>query len=189
MNAIAIIENVISGDRVAVRLMLEPTAHIPYAQLLLAGIRGPSTRRTMPDGMEVPAEEYADEAKLFVELRLLNRTVDIELLGLTPQNQLIGKIIHPAGNISELLLAQGLARCDDNHTRFIGPEMSKLRAAEKSAKDKKLKLFKGHVVKAKDSNNSFEAIVQKIIWADLIIVRNKAGQERRLNLSSIRAPK
>jgi staphylococcal nuclease domain-containing protein 1 len=102
---------------------------------------------------------------------------------------MVGSIVHPAGNIAELLLQEGFARCVDFHSSFLGPAMARLRAAEKFAKENQARIFKAHVVKKKDSNSEFDAVVSRIMNADTIFVRNKAGVERKLNLSSIRAPK
>lgn len=150
---------------------------------MIAGIRCPRS-----DGNEA-GEEFGEEAKNFVEFRLLQRTVHVELLGLTPQSQLIGIVSHPRGNIAEHLLLEGLARCDDFHSTLLGARMARLRAAEKRAKDERLKMWKGHVVKKLDNTNSFDAVVLRIIWADQLIIRNKAGQEKKVSLSSIRGPK
>ena len=180
-DCLAIIERVISGDRVAVRLLLQPKIHRQLV-VLLAGIRCP---RSGYEG----GEEFGDEAKNTVESALIQRTVDVELLGLTTQSQFIGIISHTRGNITEQLLQEGLGRCEDFHSTLLGARMIRLRAAEKRAKDAKLRLWKGHVVKKLDNTNSFDAVVARIIWADQFIIRNKAGQEKKISLSSIRAPK
>jgi staphylococcal nuclease domain-containing protein 1 len=185
---VAIVERVISGDRLVVRLILDPKKH---RQLLvvLAGIRTPLSTRTDASGMVHPGEEYGDEAKDFVEVRLLQRSVKLSLVGIGQQGQLVANVSHPAGNIAELLLSQGFGRCVDYHSTMIGPSMARYRAAEKHAKDKNLRLFKAHVAKKKDSNNDFDAVVSRIMNADTLYVRNKAGAERRINLSSVRQPK
>lgn len=184
----------ISGDRVAVRLLLAPKKHQQLV-LLISGIRCPRSSNSNPNanadwtGSDPVTEEFGDEAKAFVENRLLQRTVHVKPLGVTPQSQLIGTIVHPRGNIAEHLLAEGLARCDDFHSTLLGAQMSKLRAAEQKAKNGRLRLFKGYVVKQIDSTNSYDAVVLRIIFADQLIVRNKAGQEKKLSLSSVRGPK
>lgn len=180
----------ISGDRIAIRLLLEPKLH-QQMTLLVAGIRAPLSKRIdVSTGSEQAAEEFGDLAKDYVESRLLQRFVKITLLGLSPQLQFIGIIIHPAGNIAELLLSQGLARCVDFHSTMIGPDMSKLRAAEKTAKEHNLRLWKEHTVKAKAPNSSnLDVVVVRVLSADTIFVKNKAGDERKINLSSVRQPK
>jgi staphylococcal nuclease domain-containing protein 1 len=184
----AVVERVISGDRFAVRMILAPKLHQQIV-LLLAGVRTPLSTRIDANQMVHPGEEYGDEAKEYVESRLLQRTIHIGLLGVNPQGLMVGSIVHPAGNIAELLLQEGLARCVDFHSSFLGPAMARLRAAEKYAKENQFRIFKAHVVKKKDSNSEFDAVVSRIMNADTIFVRNKAGVEKKLNLSSIRAPK
>ncbi|KAI5843400.1 hypothetical protein DFP73DRAFT_479194 [Morchella snyderi] len=184
----AIIERVISGDRVVARLLLEPKLHQQIV-VLIAGIRAPLSKRTDVTGAEQAGEEFGDDAKEFVEARLLQRTVKVTLLGLSPQSQFIGNVIHPNGNIAVLVLSQGLATCVDYHSTMIGADMSKFRAAEKTAREKRLRRWKEHVMKAKTPNNNLDAVVSRVLSADTIFVRNKAGIERKINLSSVRQPK
>ncbi|KAK6335863.1 hypothetical protein TWF730_003238 [Orbilia blumenaviensis] len=177
----AVVERVIAGDRVAVRLLLTPKEHQQIV-VLVAGIKAPQSKR--PDA---PAEEYGEESKNFVEARLLQRTVKVELVGLSPQNQFIGHVIHPKGSIAEFILVDGLARCFDQHSSMLGAGMANLRAQEGRAKEKRINMWKGLVVKAK-TNTGFDCVVSRVQSADTIWVRNKAGAERKLSLSSVKAP-
>ena len=182
-----VVERVLSGDRLLVRLLLSEKKHV-QPMTLLAGVRTPSTERTLPStGTTQPAEEYGNEARAFVEARLLQRQVKVEIVGASPQGQLVANIIHPRGNIAEFLLQDGLAKCNDFHSTMLGEKMAPLRAAEKQAQGKKLRLHKHHVVKA-ESNS--DMIVSKIAAADAIFVRSKTGDsEKRINFSSIRGPR
>jgi staphylococcal nuclease domain-containing protein 1 len=183
-----IVERVLSGDRLLVRLLLSENKHL-QVMTLIAGIRTPSTERTVQStGQTQPAEEYGNEAKQFVEVRLLQRQIKVDIVGASPQGQLVAGIIHPRGNIAEFLLQDGLARCNDFHSTMLGEKMAALRAAEKEAQSKKLRLHKHHVAKATDGGK-LDMIVTKIIGADTIIVRNKSGTEKRINLSSVRGPR
>ena len=183
-----IVERVLSGDRLVVRLLLSDKKHV-QSMTLLAGIRTPATERTTPGtGAVQPAEEYGKEAKAFTEARLLQRAVKIEIVGASPQGQLVANVLHPKGNIAEFLLNEGLARCNDFHSTMLGEKMAALRAAEKKAQSGKLRLHKHHVAKSEGSNQ--DMIVHKIMAADTIIVKNKAGtQEKRISLSSVRGPR
>ena len=185
----AIVEKVLTGDRLIARLLLTPTKHV-QTLLLIAGIRAPTTKRTnTSDGKEQPAEPYGEEAQQFVETRLLQRNVKVEILGISPHNQLIGAVKHPNGSIAEFVLKAGLARCTDFHSTILGGDMAALRQAEKFAKDQKLGLFKGHVAPKGTASNDVEAVVTRVQSADTIFLRNKSGGEKRVNLSSIRQPK
>lgn len=157
--------------------------------LLLAGIRAPSTKRVnVSDGQEVPAEPFGEEAQEFVETRLLQRRVQVHVLGASPQNQLIGTALHPNGDIAVFLLQSGLARCVDHHSTLLGASMGNLRKAEKEARDKRLGLFVGAAT-PKASVNQGEVVVTRVQTADTLYIRLPNGTEKRVNLSSVRQPK
>ncbi|KAI5464084.1 hypothetical protein BGZ63DRAFT_401063 [Mariannaea sp. PMI_226] len=183
-----VVERILSGDRLLVRLLLSEKKHV-QPMTLIAGIRAPATERTLPStGATQPAEEYGNEARAFVETRLLQRKIKVEIVGASPQGQLVATIIHPRGNIAEFLLQDGLARCNDFHSTMLGEKMAALRAAEKQAQSKKLRLHKHHVAKADAGTN--DMVVSKIVGADTILVKNKAGtSEKRISFSSIRGPR
>ncbi|KAI6855678.1 hypothetical protein KC334_g22340, partial [Hortaea werneckii] len=67
--------------------------------------------------------------------------------------------------------------------------MGKLRQAEKSAKDGQKGLFRGTVQQRTGASGEAEAIVSRVFSADTLYIRNKVGQEKRINLSSVRQPK
>jgi staphylococcal nuclease domain-containing protein 1 len=182
----AVVERVFSGDRLLVRVLLSEKKHLQI-MTLVAGIRTPSTERTT-NGQTQPAEEHGNEARAYVESRLLQRLVKVKIVGASPQGQLVATILHPRGNIAEFLLQDGLARCNDFHSTLLGNDMAALRAAEKKAQASKLRLHKHHVAKATDSKD-VEMTVTKIIGADTIIVKTKAGAEKRINFSSVRGPR
>lgn len=184
----AIIEKVLTGDRLIVRLLLSPQRHIQTI-LLVAGVRAPSTKRTSPEGKEIPAEPYGTEAQQFVEERLLQRKCAVQLVGSTPQNQLIGSVIHPRGNIAQFLLEAGFARCNDQHVTMLGNDMAAFRQAEKAAKDARRGVFAGHTASKAGGAAEADYTVARILNADTIFIRARAGQEKKVNLSSIRQPK
>lgn len=186
----AIVEKVLSGDRLIVRFLLSPTEHV-QTMVLFAGIRAPSTKRTNPsDGKEQPAEPFGDEAQQFVETRLLQRGVTIQVLGTTPNGQLVADVKHPTqGSITPHILKAGLAKCTDHHTTLLGQQMGELRRAEKAARDSRQGLHHGHVALKANAAGEQEGVVSRIQSADTLFLRNKAGAEKRINLSSVRQPK
>lgn len=185
-----IVEKVLTGDRLIVRLLVSPTSHV-QTMLLIAGVKAPSTKRAnTSDGKEQPAEPFGDEAQLFIETRLLQRNIQVDLLGVSPQNQLVGSIKHPTqGSIAPHVLRAGLARCTDFHSTLLGSEMGVLRTAEKEARDAKRGVYTGHTAKATSVAGEIDATVSRILSADTIFLRNKAGAEKRVSLSSVRQPK
>lgn len=186
----AVVERVLTGDRVILRFILSPQQHV-QVMVLVAGIRAPTTKRASPsDGKEQPAEPYAEEAVQFLDSRILQRTVHVRAVGTTPQGQLVCSIAHQqGGDMAGHLLRAGLARCVDHHSTMLGGEMSKLRQAEKEAKEKKVNLFQGHVATAKANGGDIEVTVTKIQTADTIFVRSRGGADKKITLSSIRQPK
>ncbi|KAK1093564.1 hypothetical protein LTR48_002047 [Friedmanniomyces endolithicus] len=185
----AVVERVLSGDRLICRLMVSPAQHVTTT-VLVAGLRSPTTARTNPsDGTSQPAEPYGNEAQAFVEERLLQRGVQVRLLGVSPNNLLVGEVRHPVGNIAEFLLKEGFARCTDHHSTWLGAEMGKLRQAEREAKEQQKGLFKGNAAPQRSAAGETEATVSRIFSADTLFIRNKTGAEKRINLSSVRQPK
>lgn len=185
----AIVERVLTGDRLIARLLVSPNKHI-QTMVLVAGIRAPATKRTATaDSKEQPAEPFGAEAHQFVESRLLHRKVTVEVLGVSPQNQLVCTVNHPNGSIAKFILEARLARCTDHHSTMLGGQMSTLRNAEKQAKDTGFKIFQG-VSNVKSGGSEMDATITRVQTADLVYLRGaKSGEEKRVSLSSVRQPK
>ena len=111
--------------------------------------------------------------------------------------------LHPNGNIAEFLVGAGLAKVIDWHAGLLASHggLDRLRAAEKSAKDKRLGLWQsvasakptGHSETAAPTTSkgtSFEAVVTRVWGSDQISVIPKGGNtERRLQFASVRGPR
>ncbi|KAE8419269.1 hypothetical protein BDV36DRAFT_138642 [Aspergillus pseudocaelatus] len=184
----AIVERVLNGDRLVLRLLLTPQEHLQVV-VAVAGVRAPAARRVNAEGKEQPAEPFGDDAHQFVESRLQQRKVQVSLLGVTPQGQLIATVLHPNGNVAKFLLEEGLARCHDLHAPLLGADMASFRRAEKAAKDARKGLFTGLVAKGPAGGAAEDYTVSRVLNADTLFLRNKAGQEKKISLSSVRQPK
>lgn len=172
-----IVERIFAGDRLLLRLLLSEFKHVQVVTLV-AGIRTPATERTsQTTGQIQQAEEYGKEAHQFVEQRLQQRLVKVQVNGASPQGQLVATVLHPRGNIAIFLLEEGFARCNDFHSTMLGESMQALRAAETQAQSGKKRLHKNHIAKTIDS--TFDVTVTKIIGADTIMVRDRSGHEKR----------
>lgn len=114
----------------------------------------------------------------------------------------ISQVLHAqGGNIAEHLVANGLARVVDWHAGMLatGGGMERLRAAERAAKEKRLKLYASAPTPAVKSNGavapngnarSFDAVVTRVWSGDQISVAERdKPKERRIQFSSTRAPK
>lgn len=182
----AVVERVVTGDRMIIRLLLSKTKHV-QTMVIVAGIRAPTTKRTI-DGKEQPAEPFGTEAQQFVERRLLQRKVKVDVVGTTPQGQLVCVVNHPNGSIAKFVLEAGLAKCTDHHSTMLGSQMPLLRQAEKAAKDKQLGVFQG-ATNAKGGGTQTDETVTRVQAADTVYLRGRSGEEKRVQLSSIRQPK
>lgn len=111
----AIIEHVRDGS--TVRAFLLPG--FQYITLMISGIRCPGFRLDN-DGKPDPSVvvPYAEEARFFVESRLLQRDVEIVLESNNNLN-FVGTILYPKGNIAEALLREGFAKCVDWSMAFM----------------------------------------------------------------------
>ncbi|CAG8809093.1 7183_t:CDS:2, partial [Dentiscutata erythropus] len=88
--------------------------------------------------------------------------------------------------------ASGLAKVVDWSIALVTDGPTKLRAAENSAKEKKLKIWCDYITKSKagGDDHEFEGTVTRIISGDTLCVKvNRTGVEKKLQLSSIRQPK
>uniref|UniRef100_A0A8C3V4E7 Staphylococcal nuclease domain-containing protein n=1 Tax=Catharus ustulatus TaxID=91951 RepID=A0A8C3V4E7_CATUS len=143
-----------------------------------------------PVNGEVP-EPFAAEAKFFTESRLLQRDVQIVLESCHNQN-ILGTILHPNGNITELLLKEGFARCVDWSIAVYTRGADKLRAAERFAKERKLRIWRDYVAPTANldqKDKQFVAKVMQVLNADAIVVKLNSGDYKTIHLSSIRPPR
>ena len=184
----AVVERVLAGDRMLVRFLLSSTNHI-QTLVMVAGIKAPSTSRTPAEGKAIPAEPFGQESHQFVESRMLHRLVEVDVLGLTPQNVLVCEVNHPNGSIAKFVVDAGLARCIDFHSSMLGPRMGDLRKAENKAKNERVGIHKGHVEQTRPGAIETEATVVRVHNADTIYIKDRSGDERRVSISSIRQPK
>ncbi|EJD02961.1 transcription factor [Fomitiporia mediterranea MF3/22] len=212
----AIVESVRDGSTVRLRLLMPDGDH-QFVNVALAGVRCPRVSGKQGEA----SEQWGDEARFFTESRLLQRPVRVQLLSLpaptatpfqstangTPPPSasiFIGNVLHPAGNVAEHLVANGLARVVDWHAGMLaaGGGMERLRAAERSAKEKRSCLYASTPVASgagaringaastSSSVRDFDALVVRVWSGDQVsVVPKEGGKERRLQLSSTRAPK
>jgi len=104
----------------------------------------------------------------------------------------IGSVIHPNGNIAEALLREGLAKCVEWSLACVTGGAEKYRAASGQAREKKLKLWKdfvssGPVIPAKDKE--FTGKVVEIVNGDAIMVKKSKTELKKIHLASIRPPR
>jgi len=180
----AVIEMVRDGS--TVRAFLLP--NFEYVTVMLTGIKCPMFKR---EGDQDIPEPYAAEAKYFTDSRLLQRDIQIVLEGVSNQN-FLGSVIHPAGNIAELLLKEGFARCVDWSMGVLSGDHDKYRQAERSAKERQLRIWKDYVpstaaIDIKDKE--FTGKVLEVVNGDAIVVKKPSGEAKKIFFSSLRPPR
>jgi len=182
-----VIEHVRDGS--TIRVMLLPD--FIQITLMLSGVRCPNTKLDA-QGKPDPklSEEFACEAHYFTESRLLQREVEV-ILESNNNNNFVGSVVHPNGNIAEALLKEGMAKCVDWSIAKVTAGPEKYRAAEKAAKDRRARLWKNYkapVSTVADKDREFTGKVVEIVNGDAIVV--KVGKEfKKIHLASIKAPK
>ncbi|KAL3924316.1 MAG: hypothetical protein SGPRY_003952 [Prymnesium sp.] len=179
----AIIEQVATGS--TLRVLLLPG--FQQITLMLSGIACGGFKRG-EDGSE-EAMPYAREARYFVEVRMLNRDVQVKLEGLDKNGALLGTVIHPQGNMSVELVKVGLARVVD-WSSAITSHAPALRAAERAAKEKRMRLWRDYTPPNHGGDmGEFAGKVVEVISGDTLIVADANASERRISLSSLRCPR
>ncbi|TPX77305.1 hypothetical protein CcCBS67573_g01422 [Chytriomyces confervae] len=166
-----------------------------YINVNLTGIKAPVYRVNAPN-IEDLIEPFSQEAKYFVESRLLQRDVSVVLEGVSPNGTFNASLIHKVGgSIAEALLMEGYASVVSWQAAMVSGGADKLKAAEAKAKEKKLRLWKSFVAKpvgAKGASlTDYDAIVTRINGADsisVVPVSKPNSPERKLFLASVRGP-
>ncbi|CAN4086531.1 unnamed protein product [Withania somnifera] len=153
---------------------------------------------------EVAPDPYGREAKHFTETRVLNRDVRIVLEGVDKYSNLIGSVYYPDGESAKdlglELIENGYAKYVDWSANMLEVEAKKkLKNAELEAKKARLRIWVNYVAPATNSkaihDQNFTGKVVEVVSGDCLVVADDSlpfgdpSAERRVNLSSIRAPK
>lgn len=130
-----VLEHVFDGSRFRCQVVdtnLGPDWMYASFTLLLAGITCPRIGKDS----STPSEPFAEDAKSFSEVRLLQRELPITLHGTDKSGVCgVGTIHHPRGNIAVELLKSGMAKMTDWSVRLMNPlDVPALRIAEHTAK-------------------------------------------------------
>jgi len=161
----------------------------------LAGVISPRCGRA--NDASSKSEEFGDEARLFVEERLLQRKLQMVFHG-TDKNSMgaIATVYHPKGNIAVNLLQKGYARMSDWSVRMMKPtDVPELRKAENAAKQGKIGVWKSYTPPTLSGPSEILGTVVEVQSGDTIIIL-PVGTEytsedvlQKVSLASIRAPR
>jgi len=164
--------------------------------LILAGVACPrvGNPKLSPP---TPSEPFAEEARDFVELRLLQRELKISLYGTDKSGVcLVGTVHHPRGNIGAEILKNGLGRISDWTIRMMSPvDVPPLRIAENAAKRSTLKVFESYAPPKLTGASEFMGTVVEVISGDTLLilpsgeVYDDESKLKKISLASVRAPR
>ncbi|CAN8073395.1 unnamed protein product [Agarophyton chilense] len=158
--------------------------------LCISGVQCPGFRKQDPDN---PASQpvsmpYAVNARFLTELRLLNRDVLVSVEGEDRNGLIFATVEDPNAKmyIGEELLRAGFAKTV-SWSIDLSSKAPALRAAERSAMDRQIGVWKGFKRPAVNEE-LFAAKCIEVVSGDMIVVRDdNTGKLRRISLASVRA--
>lgn len=158
--------------------------------LCLSGVQCPGFRRQ--EGADATTQPvpmpFAVNAKFLTEVRMLHRDVDVHLEGVDRNGLIFATIEDPKAQmyIGEELLRAGFAKTV-SWSIDLSARAPALRAAERSARDRQMGVWKGF--KAPTTNPElFTGKCVEIISGDMIaVLDDSTGTVRRISLASVRA--
>lgn len=117
-----VIEGVKDGSSLRILLLEDspnPFTYIPFslAGLICPRINTPKTDQAV--NTVTHPEPYSLQSRVFSELRLLNREINVIMQGLDRMGNVLGTVLHPKGNISIEILKNGLAKISDRSLAFV----------------------------------------------------------------------
>jgi len=193
-----VIEYIFDGSRFRVQITDPAMGELKHGSftLLLAGVTSPraGNPRAVPP---TESEEFADEARTFAELRVLQRELDIVLYGTDKSGVCgVGSIIHPKGNIAVELLKNGLARMSDWSLRMMpSSEVPALRTVENGAKRSKVGIWHSYVPPKLSGDSEITGTVVEVLSGDSVnilpdgAVYDSEDKLVKISLASIRSPR
>lgn len=198
----AIVDGFISGS--LLRVTLTPSKK--NQTVMVAGIQCPSMgKKPKADGGDVTEgpEPFAREGRHLAESLCLNRDVKLVIEGVNQYGGLIASLKYPlraengadgeVGDLGLSLVTAGMARCAEWSLNMMTTGSFKLREAERAARAARRGIWHNHVPQTGNSaklQDTFSGKVMEIVSGDCLIIMDRAnGMERRVMLSSIRAPR
>lgn len=156
----------------------------------LSGVQCPGFRRAEGDDPSAPPKPmpFAGIAKFTTEVRLLNRDVNVSIEGVDRNGMLFATVEDPKAQvyIGEELLRSGFAKTV-GWSIDLSARAPALRAAERSARDRQLGLWKGFKAATTDPEN-FSGKCVEVVSGDMIaVLDDNTGSVRRISLASVRA--
>jgi staphylococcal nuclease domain-containing protein 1 len=193
-----VIEYIFDGSRMRCHVTDPELGDLQYSNftLLLGGVSCPRFGNTRIDP-PTKDEPHCEEARQFVELRLLQRELTMTLHG-TDKSGIcaVGTVHHPKGSIAVELLKNGLAKISEWSVRLIEtPNVPALRIAENAAKRTNLKIWKDYAPQQLSGAAEIVGTVIEVVTGDTVSILpngqayNSESVLQKVSLASIRAPR
>jgi staphylococcal nuclease domain-containing protein 1 len=193
-----VIEYVFDGSRLRLHVTDAQLPEFQYTSftLLLAGVTCPRLGSAKSDP-PTPNEPFAVQAREFTQTRLLQRELDVSLVGTDKVgSSAVGVVHHPVGNIAVELLKNGLARMADWSVRLLAVgDVPALRVAENTAKRTALNVWRNYAPPTLQTASQVSGTVVEVVSGDtvLILPDGKAYDSEavlyKVSLASMRAPR
>lgn len=193
-----VVEYIFDGSRFRIQVIDPAMGELQYGSftLLLAGVSSPrvgNPRATPPS----QSEAFADEARTFAELRILQRELDITLYGTDKSGVCgVGSILHPKGNIAVELMKNGLAKMSDWSLRMMSPaDVPALRIALNNAKQTNLGIWHSYAPPQLAGASVIIGTVIEVLTGDTVnvlpdgVAYDSEDKLVKISLASIRAPR
>lgn len=190
---LAIIEYVRDGASLRV-LLLECHTNVPFS---ITGLYCPrfNSGGSASNSSATSPEPYAEQSRLFTQMRLLQRKLQVRIDGLEPNGSgIIGSVLHPKGNIAVDIIRAGLGRVSERSLGLLPLDVVTLmRSAESEAKNDRRCIWQEYTPPSPSmEQRSYDAICIEVVSGDTVVVMEgdiESGVERRLTIAGIRVPR
>jgi staphylococcal nuclease domain-containing protein 1 len=191
-----VVEYVFDGSRLRVQVIDDAIRPLQYATItiLIAGVTCPRIGNVK---QKVADEPFAEQARQFVQSRLLQRELDISFVGADKAGACaVATLHHPKGSIAVELLQHGLAKMTDWSARCMPvAEVPALRVAENTAKRALIGVWHAYAPPALSSAAELRGTVVEVLSGDtfsLLPVGTLYKSDNdviKISLASVRAPR
>jgi len=164
--------------------------------LILAGVACPRTGnpRASPP---TQSEPFADEARTFVDARLLHRELEVSLHGTDKSSACaVGTIHHSCGNIGVELLKRGFGRVSEWSARLMSPlDLPAFRVAENTAKRTNLGVWHSYTPPQLSGSAEIVGTVMEVVSGDTLSILpsgeayDDESKLKKVSLASVRSPR
>lgn len=195
-----VIEHIFDGSRYRLLCTDEQMASVGLLHasftLILAGIAAPRIGNPRLDP-PTTSEPYAEQAKQFVEMRLLHRELNISLHGTDKSGVCaVGTVHHPKGNIGVELLKIGNARVSDWSARMMNVlDVPAFRVAENEAKRLNKGVWESYIPPTLSGASEIIGTVVEVLTGDTLSILpngepyDSENRLKKISLASVRAPR